>query len=365
MNLSRIKSKFGITKLINKIDKTRGSRTKWLGSKEILALISVMIILSLIVVFMLKWSAFGKVLGICLLTNSVVAFFGWYRFITTKSKNIFLEILTVFGLIFVALFYTPVILIFYIYNRITQRINLKYLSRNIELFLLLILLFMSTAAFVFVESEHYAEQALFVKLCYIFAIIKFNILKRVLVWMFARGRKKAYTRYKINQELKYIGEFLVSIFLLIRQLFDQKDIELLLSVFLIISALSAIKSVIINFKGNIKQINCVHTILTDLENCVDCLSSENQNTKLRIRFLIDTTSLVVCFDGRNKKLKNAIQSIFDLVFSEEVKFSDQMGCKNTRSLVHRPYTYNCTVAELQTRIGLTLDEIARALMALK
>lgn len=363
MNLSRIKSKFGITKFINKIDKTRGSRTKWLGSKEKLGLICVMIILSLIIVIMLKWSAFGIVLGICLFVNSVVAFLGWYRFITTKTKNIFREILTVFCLVFVALFYTPVLLIFIIYNVITQRINLKYLSRYIELFFLLFGLATFTAAFIYystIYSEiYFPKNSHIVKMIlYIVSILIFNLIKVGFVHLVAHGKEKAYTRYKIYQELQYIGEYIVSVFLLLRYFFNEKDIEMLFSIFLFVSAITVVKQRKEYFKANIKQIECLRRILSDLEKCGYCLDSIDEETVLRVRFLFDTTFLGLCCSHGKKKVKNAMQSIFYLVYLEKPSLDD---IQNKQGSVFHLHTYNCTAANLRIQVNIALNEIAKAL----
>lgn len=363
MNLSGIKSKFGITKLINKINKTRGSRTKWLGSVEILVLISVMIILSLIITVMFKWSAFGIVLGICLFVNSVVAFFGWYRFITTKSKNNFIDLLTGLGILFVALFYAPYFLFVSIYIGLTQRFNLKYLSRNIELFFLLFGLATFTAFFIYYSTiyskMYFPTYSHFVTIIlYIFSIIIFYSLKIGFVNLVAHGKEKAYMRYKIYQELKYVGEFLVSVFLLIRQFFNQKDIEMLFSIFLFVSAITVVKQRKKYFKANIKQIECLSRILSDLEKCGYCLDSIDEKTELRVRFLIDTTFLGVCCSNGKKKVKNAMQSIFYLVYLEKPSFDD---IHNKQGSVFHLHTYNCTAADLRTQVNIALNEIAKAL----
>ncbi len=349
-----------VSDFIDTIKKARGSRTEWLTKCEKILFVLVMILLSVFIIIISKGLVWGIVFSVFLSFCSIVSFLGGYRYLTSESKIVFLDILTAICLICLILVYLVPVLCLEIIIRLTQKVNLRYLSRNIELFFLLIILSTIFAMLVYVTSQYYSKEPLLAKISYIIVLIVFNIVKSGLVYLTAIGRNKAYIRYKINQELTYVGEFLVSLFLLIRQFLPGEDIELMLSVFLIISAITAIKSGLVKFIENTKQTNCLNKILMDLENCSDYLASLDPQTEVRVRFLIDTNFLGIFYRNGRKKVKKAIRSICVLAYSEESIPEKKQSNEYIPRVFHR-HTYNCTVSELQIQIKKVLNEIVKAL----
>lgn len=114
------------------------------------------------------------------------------------------------------------------------------------------------------------------------------------------------------------------------------------------------------FKYNKRYTNCLQVILSDLENCIDCLDLTETKSELRVRIKIDTSFLRICDNNGNEKVKKAVASIYTLVFSEEVESEEGQG-ESENVKIHRPFTYNCAATQMKQRIEKTLNEVVETL----
>lgn len=300
----------------------------------------------------------GFVLGITEYVSSVVFLVGVYNYSRSKTPISLWYRLTIISLVLLILLFLPFIIFFYVYDLLTTKLHLYNLRRNLDLVLLRLVLFIFTFGVIFTASILLPDDNIVVKLILVLVFAVYNLLKIGLVHMAVPGKEKIYSRYKINREFQYIDDFFLSLCLLVKQFICGNGFDSFFSFFLIISAIYAAMKTAQYFKSNINHTNCLQKILSDLENCIDCLALVDPKTELRVRINIDTTFLRVCYKNGNKKVKEAIESIYSLVFSETAEGNEEQG-KNSK--IHCPFTYNCTAAQMKTNIETTLNAIVRAL----
>ena len=299
----------------------------------------------------------GIVFGIIAYITSLTFSVSIYNFSCSESHITLWFYLTLASLFVLIVLFSPFIILFYIYKFITTKLHLNSLSRNLELFLLRAALFFITLLIIF-STAVMLPNNLAAQLVLVIVFVVYNLLKRWLVYIAVPGKKKIYYRYKIKREFQYIDDFILSLCLLVKQFIFEQGFDNFLSFFLIISAIYATLKAAEYFKSNTRHTNCLQIILSDLENCIDCLALVDPKTELRVRINIDTTFLRVCYKNGNKKVKKAIESIYSLVFSGTAEGNEEQG-KNSN--IHCPFTYNCTAAQMKTNIETTLNAIVRAL----
>lgn len=310
----------------------------------------------------------GFALGITEYFSSLAFLVGVYNYSRSKKHISLWYRLTIISLVLLILLFLPFIIFFYIYDLLTTKLHLYNLRRNLDLVLLRFVLFIFTFGIIFTASIIppdnlppdilLLDDNIVVKLILVLVFVVYNLLKIWLVHMAVPGKEKIYSRYKINREFQYIDDFFLSLCLLVKQFIYENGFDSFFSFFLIISAIYATMKTAQYFKSNIRHTNCLQKILSDLENCIDCLALVDPKTELRVRINIDTTFLRVCYKNGNKKVKKAIESIYSLVFSGTAEGNEEQG-KNSK--IHCPFTYNCTAAQMKTNIETTLNAIVRAL----
>lgn len=354
--MNRIKTEIHDT--IYRIKGLRGTATNTLKMSEFIFLIIILAFTILPFISLFGLTVLGFTLGITAYISSVVFLVGGYKYLRFKIPNRFWDRLTIISLVCLILLFFPLIVFFYIYNLLANKLHLNNISRNPDLVLLRLVLFIFTFGIIFSSSIYLPDNNVVVKLMLVLVFVVYNVLKRVLVYVVTPGKEKRYSRYKINREFKYIDDFILSLCLLVKLFIYEKEFDNFLSFFLIISAIYATMKATEYFKSNTSHTNCLQIILSDLEHCIDCLDLADPQSELRVRIHIDTTFLRVCYNNGSKKVKKAIESMYSLVFSGTAEGNKEQG-KNSK--IHCPLTYNCTAEQMKKNIEKTLNAIVRAL----
>lgn len=362
--MNRIKTKIHDT--TDRIKGLRSTETEPLkiGWFFLLAILFIFTAVPFIVIFSsLGLTVLGFALGITEYLSSLAFLVGVYKYPRCKKHISLWYWLTIISLVLLILLFSPFIIFFYIYDLLTTKLHLYNLRRNLDLVLLRFVLFIFTFGIIFTASIIPPDILLLydnivVKLILVLVFAVYNLLKIGLVHMAVPGKEKIYSRYKINREFQYIDDFFLSLCLLVKQFVYENGFDSFFSFFLIISAIYAAMKTAQYFKSNINHTNCLQKILSDLENCIDCLALADPKTELRVRINIDTTFLRGCYKNGSKKVKEAIESIYSLVFSETAEGNEEQG-KNSK--IHCPFTYNCTAAQMKKNIEKTLNYIVKAL----
>lgn len=354
--MNRIKTEIHDT--IDRIKGMSGTATNNLKKGEFIFLIIILAFTILPFISFFGLTVLGFTLGITAYISSVVFLVGEYKYLRSKNPNRFWDRITIISLSILIVLFSPFIVFILIYNLLATKLHLYKLGRNPDLVMLRLVLLIFTFGIIFFPFVLLPDNNIVVKLMLVFVFVAYKLLKIGLVHMVVHGDEKRYSRYKINCEFQYIDDFFLSLCLLVKQFIDQNEFKTFFSYFVIISAIYATMKAAQYFKSNIRHTNCLQKILSDLENCIDCLDLADPKSELRIRINIDTTFLRVCYKNGNKKVKKAIESIYFLVFSGTAEGNEEQG-KNSK--IHCPFTYNCTAAQMKTNIEKALNDIARAL----
>lgn len=343
--------------LKNVISKIRDARGSKKGTNNILDFLIVILLHEfavLIFVADFKFSYPCTIIGLSFLMIISTFVLGAYHFYISQNKHRLLDIITLICLGIIIFIYSPFILLHIVYSAITRKTNLVFLSKSIELMLSIILLLIISGAFIFAVSEMGSSNKLAAKLLFIIVLIIFNFLKILLVWLCFRGPKNQYSRYKIHQELRYLGEFFISICIFIKHIIVNDNLDFAFSVFVIITAWTAIKRGKERFGTNAKYRACLQSILCDLENCNQILSFSEADV-LHIRFNIDTTYLSLGKTNGNSKITNAIKSLYEFLY-EPISETDNPNIKKFRLKTHQQ-----SKDKMQEEIYNLLNELVRAL----
>ena len=344
-----------------RVEALRGKTENNLGKSGAIVLFVLLLLMGFI------YFPFTKSIVITIITGLIFnfAFFGVYRFLINKEKNMLWDIFTLIFVVISAVLLFPAILIFIFYNVITKAINLKFFGKYPELFGLYFIIYGFAILIIYAASKgveiggdkQIVSYVFFIFTAIVLAIV--HVLRKIIVSLAINGKNKNYRRYHINTELKLIINFFILILIAFNQIRRAND---LFSTFLVF--LSTLISILIlseKFNSNLRHKDYLKLVFEELEYCKEILKSIPGNTNLNIRFRINAPFLMNLNKSGRAKIKEAIRSIFDFAFHKESEKTTESLPDSSLSQIYHPFTYALSSQELISKIDQLLNAIAKAL----
>ena len=230
-----------------------------------------------------------------------------------KAKISLVNIVLLLSSILTILLFSGLIIIAFLYNKLMNIINMRYISQCFELFLVQASnCLLAALSILFIVNEG-NDPELYVFVYELIAFVAIYCSNRFYTWLFYCGQKNALIRYRINCNLKYLGEFIVAVFLLIRHMSDGY-LETTLFIFVAISAISTIRQRALKFNKYSRHRKYLECILDDLEGCKKLLLECNPKDKINVMFCFENIEWLFLDNYNNKQIRRAISYLQKLIY---------------------------------------------------